>query len=224
VPMADVLLFGHPDHGRVLLNIGGMANFTHVPRRALEIGTLACDTGPGVAVIDAVARLVDPTLGFDVDGRLARRGRADETVLAKLLADPFFAARPPKSTGRERFGPDYARALHREVPGVDGVATAVELTARTIADAIRRFAPDAPEVIGSGGGMRHPVLVERLTTLLKAAGVPLLNFDDLFFTGGAKEAVAFALLGYLCIHGQPGNLPSATGASGSRILGQITPA
>ncbi|HWA56830.1 MAG TPA: anhydro-N-acetylmuramic acid kinase [Gemmatimonadales bacterium] len=224
VPMADVLLFGHPEHARVLLNIGGMANFTLVPRRALEAGTLACDTGPGVAVIDAVARLVDPTLGFDQDGRLARRGTVDERVLGRLLADPFFAAPPPKSTGRERFGPEYARALHRDLPGPDGVATAVELTARTIADAILHWAPGAPEVVGSGGGMRHPVLVERLTALLRVAGIPLVSFDDLFFTGDAKEAVAFALLGYLCIHGQPGNLPSATGAEGSRILGQITPA
>ena len=77
---------------------------------------------------------------------------------------------------------------------------------------------------GSGGGMRHPVLRERLVALLQAQGVTLRHFDDLFFTGDAKEAVAFALLGYLCIHGQPGNLPSATGAAGSRILGQITPA
>lgn len=224
VPMADVLLFGHPDHARVLLNIGGMANFTLVSRRALEAGTLACDTGPGVAVIDAVARLVDPELRFDVDGRLARRGKVDQTLLGRLLRDPFFAAPPPKSTGRERFGPEYAKAIHREVRGANGVATAVELTARTISDAILRWAPGVPEVIGSGGGMRNPVLVERLAALLKARDVALLNFDDLFFTGDAKEAVAFALLGYLCVHGQPGNLPSATGASGSRILGQITPA
>ncbi len=224
VPMADVLLFGHPDRARVLLNIGGMANFTLVPRRALETGTLACDTGPGVAVIDAVARLADPTLAFDVDGRLARRGQVDQRVLDQLLSDPFFSAPPPKSTGRERFGPEYAKALHHAVPGPDGVATAVELTARTIAEAIRRWAPGTPEVVGSGGGMRHPRLRERLAALLQAGGIPLLDFDDLFFNADAKEAVAFALLGYLCVHGQPGNLPGATGASGSRILGQITPA
>ena len=224
VPMADVLLFAHPEHARVLLNLGGMANFTYVARRAIEAGALACDTGPGVAVVDAVARLVDPSLAFDVDGRLARRGRVNQAVLARLLADPFFAAPPPKSTGRERYGPGYAEALHREVPGPDGVATAVELTAHTVAAAINRWAPGSPEVVGSGGGMRHPVLAERLTALLGERGLALRRFDDLFFTGDAKEAVAFALLGYLTIHGQPGNLPGATGASGSRILGQITPA
>lgn len=224
VPMADVLLFGHPEHARVLLNIGGMANFTLVPRRATEAGTLACDTGPGVAIIDAVARLVDPALPYDEDGRLARRGHVDQAALSRLLADPFFAAAPPKSTGREHFGAAYARQLHELVPGADGVATAVELTARTIAEAIARWAPGVPEVVGSGGGMRHPVLRERLAALLQGQGVTLKHFDDLFFTGDAKEAVAFALLGYLCTHGQPGNLPSATGAAGSRILGQITPA
>jgi anhydro-N-acetylmuramic acid kinase len=224
VPMADVLLFGHPERPRVLLNLGGMANFTYVPRRAVEAGALACDTGPGVAVVDAVARLVEPSLAYDVDGTLARRGRVDQAVLAHLLADSFFAAPPPKSTGRERFGAAYAEKLHHAVPGPDGVATAVELTARTVAEAIRRWAPGAPEVVGSGGGMSHPVLVGRLGALLGERGIPLLRFDDLFFSGDAKEAVAFALLGYLSIHGQPGNLPGATGAGGPRVLGQITPA
>lgn len=224
VPMADLLLFGHPDHPRVMLNLGGMANFTYIPRRAIENGAMACDTGPGVAVIDAVARRVDPTLSYDIDGKVARRGKVDQKMLSRLMGDSFFAASPPKSTGRERYGPSYAEALHQEVPGPDGVATAVELTARTVADAIRRWAPGSPEVVGSGGGMRHPVLVERLTALLAENGSRFSRFDDLFFTGDAKEAVAFALLGYLTVHGQPGNLPGATGASGHRILGQITPA
>jgi anhydro-N-acetylmuramic acid kinase len=222
--MADVLLFGHPQSPRVLLNLGGMANFTYVPRRAMEAGALACDTGPGVAVIDALARQVDPALPYDVEGRLARRGRVNQPALERLLQDPFFSAPPPKSTGRERFGAEYAAALYRSLPGPDGVATAVELTARTVAEAILRWTPGSPEVVGSGGGMRHPVLVERLSALLGERGLPLRRFDDLFFSGDAKEAVAFALLGYLSIHGQPGNLPGATGASGSRILGQITPA
>lgn len=224
VPMADVLLFGHAEHPRILLNIGGMANFTLVPRRADEAGTLACDTGPGVAILDAVTRLVDAGLPYDEEGRLAKKGNVNQGALARLLADPFFAAPPPKSTGREKFGAAYARQLHELVPGADGVATALELTARTVTDAIGRWAPGVPEVVGSGGGMRHPVLRERLAELLQHQRVTLRHFDDLFFTGDAKEAVAFALLGYLCVHGQPGNLPSATGAAGSRILGQITPA
>lgn len=225
VPVADVLLFGAPDHGRVLLNIGGMANFTYVPHAAEEDGAFAADTGPGMAVVDAVARLVDPTLPYDRDGRLAGAGRVNERVLAELLADPFFAAPPPKSTGRERFGDAYAAALAARVPGPDGVATAVALTAVTIAEALQRWASSATEVVVSGGGVHHPVLMHALEDELALRGCGALRrFDELFFSGDAKEAVAFALLGYLTIHGQPGNLPGATGALGARVLGSVTPA
>jgi anhydro-N-acetylmuramic acid kinase len=225
VPMADVLLFGAPEGPRVLVNLGGMANLTYVPRRAEEDGVLAFDTGPGVAVVDAVARLVEPGLPFDAEGRLAARGRPDEAVLAALLADPYFAEPPPKSTGRERFGAGYARDLHARVPGPDGVATAVALTARTLAGAIQAWVPGTPEVVLAGGGRRHPGLVAALRTHLggEPAGRVRL-FDDLFFDGDAKEAVAFALLAYLTLHGQPGNVPAATGAAGARVLGSVTPA
>jgi anhydro-N-acetylmuramic acid kinase len=223
--MADVLLFAAPDAPRVLLNLGGMANLTYVPRRSEEHGVLAFDTGPGVAVIDGVARLVDPRRSYDRDGRLAAQGSPDEAVLAELLADPWFAAPPPKSTGREKFGDAYAVALHRRVPGVHGVATAVELTARSVAAAVGRWLPGSAEVVASGGGCHHPGLMaalERRLAVLPGTH-PLRRFDELFFPGDAKEAVAFALLGYLALHGQPGNLPAATGASGPRVLGTITP-
>lgn len=221
VPIADVMLFG-AEYPRALLNIGGMANATYVPRRDVDDGAFAFDTGPGVAVIDAVARLVRPDLPYDRDGELARAGRVDESVLDELLEDPFFAASPPKSTGRERFGHPYAVELHRRVPGPDGVATALALTIRSIALACRRWIPAGTEVVASGGGTRHPVLVSELGAAL-GQGHPLRRFDDLFFDGDAKEAVAFALLGYLTLHGQPGNLPGATGAAGRRVLGSITP-
>jgi anhydro-N-acetylmuramic acid kinase len=224
VPMADVLLFASAEAPRVLLNLGGMANLTYVVRRAEEAGVLAFDTGPGVAVVDALARLVDPRRSYDRDGKIAAKGTVHEDVLEGLLGDPFFAAPPPKSTGRERFGDQYARELHRRVPGPDGVATAVELTARTIADAIARWIPTGVEVVASGGGCHHPGLMESLSRQLASRGNhPLRRFDELFFPGDAKEAVAFALLGYLTIHGQPGNVPAATGAGGSRVLGAITP-
>lgn len=224
VPAADVLLFGRAEGPRVLLNIGGMANLTYVPRRSSEEGAFAFDTGPGVALIDAVARLVDPALSYDQDGLLAARGRVDETLLLELLADPYFFAPPPKSTGREHFGLPLGQQIHRRAPGPDGVATALELTAQTVVVSIARWVPGTPEVVASGGGMRHPVLATRLATLLRSRGQVLRSFEDLFFTGDAKEAVAFALLGYLTVHGQPGNLPAATGAAGHRVLGQITPA
>ena len=224
VPMADVLLFGADDHPRILLNLGGMANLTLVLRRAVEEGSFAFDTGPGVAVIDAVARLVDPALLYDRDGLLAQRGRADAIVLAELLADPYFAQQPPKSTGRERFGSDFSRRLHGRVPGANGVATAVELTARSIAEAVERWTPAGSEVVASGGGCHHPALWASLGARLAGDGRRLQRFDELFFSGDAKEAVAFALLGYLTVHGQPANLPRATGARGPRVLGVITPA
>jgi anhydro-N-acetylmuramic acid kinase len=222
VPIADVLLFGG-DQPRVLLNIGGMANLTYVPHREEDRGALAFDTGPGVAIVDAVARLADPALRFDLDGRLAALGRVDGSVLTELLGDPWFHEAPPKSTGRERFGDDYAARLYRRVQGPDAVATAVALTADSIAGALTRWVPPVPEVVVSGGGAHHPVLMRSLADRLPG-GTVLRRFDDLFFPGDAKEAVAFALLGYLTLHGQPGNLPSATGAAGRRVLGMITPA
>ncbi len=226
VPMADVLLFAAADHPRVLLNLGGMANLTYVPRRAQEEGVLAFDTGPGVAIVDGVARLVDARRSYDRDGHIAAKGNASEAVLAELLADPFFAEPPPKSTGRERFGDQYARELHRRVPGPDGVTTAVELTARSVAGAVGRWVPGDAEVVASGGGCHHPGLMAALRRGLDAlpGRHPLRTFEELFFPGDAKEAVAFALLGYLTLHGQPGNVPAATGAAGSRVLGAITPA
>jgi anhydro-N-acetylmuramic acid kinase len=225
VPMADVLLFAAADAPRILLNLGGMANLTYVERRAQEGGVLAFDTGPGVAVIDATARLVDSRRSYDRDGKLAAKGRVDESVLAGLLGDPFFADEPPKSTGRERFGDGYAKALFERLPGVDAVATAVELTARSVAAAVERWTPAGVEVVASGGGCHHPGLMGSLEGhLLQQGSHPLRRFDDLFFPGDAKEAVAFALLGYLTLHGQPGNVPAATGAGGPRVLGAVTPA
>jgi anhydro-N-acetylmuramic acid kinase len=227
VPMADVLLFGSETAPRVLVNIGGMANLTYVERRGKLEGAFAFDTGPGMAIIDEMARQADPSLPHDRDAWLSSRGTADESVLKSLLADPFFNMPPPKSTGRERFGQAYARLLYSRVPGPSGVTTAVELTARSIAEAIARWVPGTPEVVVSGGGCHHPLLMEELPRqLTRVWGLPasIRRFDELFFSGDAKEAVAFALLGYLVVNGHPGNLPAATGARGFRLLGSVTPA
>jgi anhydro-N-acetylmuramic acid kinase len=226
VPAADALLFSAPDRDRILLNVGGMANVTWVPAGGGLDRVVAFDTGPGVAVLDAVARLVDPGRPFDVDGTLARAGRADDGLVNELLTDPYFAAPPPKSTGRERFGRGLADRIAATVrerggSGPDAVATALGLTVRAIADQIRRWLPgDRTEVVGSGGGMRNPALVAELAGLL--APRALISFDDLYFDGDAKEAVAFALLGWLTVRNRPGNVPSATGARGGRVLGVVT--
>lgn len=224
VPIADVLLFGAEQHPRILLNLGGMANLTFVPRRAVDEGAFAFDTGPGVALIDAAARAVDSGLPYDRDGALAARGTVHPALLNELLADPYFSQAPPKSTGRERFGRACAAMLVTRAPGADAVATAVELTARTVSEALRRWTPGGCEVVASGGGCHHPGLWRALEERLGAEGRALRRFDELFFSGDAKEAVAFALLGYLTLHGQPGNLPAATGAQGRRVLGTVTPA
>lgn len=228
VPMADCVLFSAP-HWRALQNIGGIGNVTVVPPHGGSTGVRAFDTGPGVVVIDGVTRALVPGARYDVDGALARQGRASEAVVDAFLAHPYFASPPPKSTGRELFTPAYiadfiaaCRAVAPEATTPDIVATAVRLTARSIADAYARFLPEpVKDVVISGGGAKNPALVDALDALLP--GHPVRRFDDVFFDGEAKEAVAFALLGYLHLTGAPGNVPGATGASGPRILGALTP-
>ena len=228
VPLADVLLFGHPERGRLLLNLGGIANVTWVPRRGVMDGAIAFDTGPGVGVIDAVSRRFSPDVPFDRDGVRARRGRPIASALDALLADAYFAQPPPKSTGRERFGPEFAErliGLVRQAGGSenDAIATATALTAETIARAIIRWCPGKEdELVISGGGARNPALVEQLAARVHPR--PIKQFDELFFDGEAKEALVFAFLGHLTLSGRPGNLPAATGARGARVLGHITPA
>src|SRR2546425_817579 len=150
VPLADVMLVGHERHGRWLLNLGGMANVTWVPRRGVTAGALAFDTRPGVAVIDAVTRKIDPEATYDVGGERARRGRPAQKLLEELLADAFFSRPPPKSTGRETFGIAYADRLIEQVRAAggsdnDAVATACALTVESIARAIERWTPAAPD-------------------------------------------------------------------------------
>jgi anhydro-N-acetylmuramic acid kinase len=200
----------------VALNIGGIANVTVVAPGSAPV---AYDTGPGNALLDAaVLELSHGKRAHDVDGELALRGEVRPDLLAALLADPYYALPAPKSTGKELFDLAYLhRAVSGTVGGEDLVATLVELTARTIADACR----GAGVVVGSGGGMRNPALVAALTRALD--GVDLVTSDSLGLPSDAKEAYLSALLGFLTWHGVPANAPSATGASGPRLLGSITP-
>jgi anhydro-N-acetylmuramic acid kinase len=229
VPVADALLFSGSEW-RALQNIGGIGNVTIVPPNGDVNGVRAFDTGPGVSVIDAVTRSLFDGRVFDEDGAIAARGRPIPSVVTELLEHPYFAAEPPKSTGRELFNREYVDALialcHKSSPGCvneDVVATATLLTARSIADAYRRFMPEpVGEVLVSGGGAKNPTLVKMIA---EAVGpVRVRRFDEAFFDGEAKEAVAFALLAYLHVERQAGNVPRATGAKGPRILGKLTPA
>jgi len=229
VPIADALLFADDQRWRALQNIGGIGNVTVVPPNGDLRAVRAFDTGPGVAVIDALARRADPSLPFDVDGRLAFAGRPNDVVVDELLTASYFAAEPPKSTGRELFSASYAQsladrclALDPRATGADIVATATRLTARSIADAYRRFLPEpVSDVLLSGGGARNPALVAAIRAELPDRDVRA--FSDVFFDGEAKEAVAFAFLGWLHCTGRTGNVPRATGARGPRILGKRTP-
>jgi anhydro-N-acetylmuramic acid kinase len=230
VPRVDRLLFARDDGRRVLLNIGGIANLTLVPPKGDPEPVLAFDTGPGVMVMDACVRQLFPGRRFDEGGAIALQGRAVDAVVAESLAHPFFAAPPPKSTGREQFGEGFAAGLvswclERGATPADVVATAVELTARAIGESAARFIPRdrAPrDVVRSGGGARNPALVAALERCW--TGVEHRSFDDLYFDGDMKESVAFAFLGYLTWTGRPGNEPGATGAAGPRVLGTVTPA
>ncbi|MGH7680299.1 MAG: anhydro-N-acetylmuramic acid kinase [Gemmatimonadaceae bacterium] len=229
VPIADALLFAGSGW-RALQNIGGIGNVTVLPPGGALEGVRAFDTGPGVGVLDAVVRMLRPELRFDRDGMLARAGSAIDEVIDELLTHPYFAAPPPKSTGRELFNPEYVARLVSRCRGLragctdeDVIATATALTARSIADAYRRFMPEpVGEVLVSGGGAKNAALMELLRNSL--APMAVRSFDEVFFDGEAKEAVAFALLAKLFIDGQPGNVPTATGARGPRILGKLTPA
>lgn len=242
VPMADALLFAHPTEWRALQNLGGIGNVAVVPPASTHAaGGLdslrAFDTGPGCVLIDSVTRIIRPELPYDVDGALAFAGRVLDAIVAGELRHPFYDAEPPKSTGRELFTREYVEAFMTACRAAgatdqDIVATATALTARSIADQYARFVPEPiSQVVVSGGGSHNPALVQAISNALTAPAHPrsngapqVLRFDELFFDGEAKEAVAFALLGYLHLTGRPGNLPSATGARGPRILGSYTPA
>lgn len=216
VGLVDLLwLRGRPGTP-VALNIGGIANLT------APDGT-AFDTGPGCALIDAAARgFSGGRLAYDVDGALAGRGGVHEPLLLRLLEEPYYALPAPKTTGKELFHLGHLRdALtgFGTLPAEDVVATLTALTARTVADAVR--AAGATEVIASGGGTRNPVLMSMLGQRLP--GVPLRISDELGLPAAAKEAYAFAVLGFLTAHALPGTVPSATGARHARVLGSITP-
>lgn len=216
VSLVDLLwLRGRPGTP-VALNLGGIANLT------APDGT-AFDTGPGCALIDAAARgFSGGRLSYDVDGALAGGGTVHEPLLLRLLEEPYYALPAPKTTGKELFHLGHLRDALSGVgtlPAEDVIATLTMLTARTVADAVRTLG--ATEVIASGGGTRNPVLMRMLGQRLP--GVALRTSDELGLASGAKEAYAFAVLGFLTAHGLPGTAPSATGARHARVLGSITP-
>jgi len=233
VPYLDYLLFRDANLGRIVQNIGGIANLTAIPTGANASRVFAFDTGPGNMVIDAVTETLFGR-SFDRGGRIAASGKVLESVVTQMLRRKFFRASPPKTAGREEFGREFVREFLREcgpAPKPDIVATATALTASSIVDAVRRFVmvrSGSPvkhvfrEMILSGGGVRNAALVHMLAEGLAPLGVRLRFSDEFGLPSEAKESVAFAVLAYETWHRRASNVPSATGAKRAAVLGKIS--
>lgn len=217
LPAFHAMCLAARDEPRAVLNLGGIANLTLLAAGTPVIGF---DTGPANALLDAWCERHGEG-AHDVGGALAQRGRVDETLLDRLLADPYFAMRPPKSSGRDHFHLAWLDERLRDRPRdvADVQATLIGLTARSVADALKREAPATRRVIACGGGVHNPVLMAALARALEpiAFGSSLAYGVDPDFL----EAMAFAWLARETLAGRPGNLPSVTGAKGPRVLGAI---
>lgn len=228
VPLVDWYLFRSSSEDRILLNIGGIANSTLLVAGGGQEETLAFDSGPGNALIDmAAADISGGSHRMDLNGNLAAGGEVNEAMLQVLMEQEYLHRPPPKSTGREwlsRAFYDSIRRRFRNVGDRDFIATLTAFTAESIAESWRRWLlPKAanPVAYVGGGGAKNPVLMRMLAQ--RAAEVRLESMESLGVSAEAKEAVAFALLGFLLLEGRPGNLPSVTGASRPSLLGEIAP-
>ncbi|HVI06889.1 MAG TPA: anhydro-N-acetylmuramic acid kinase [Candidatus Binatia bacterium] len=230
VPFLDFALFRHPHVGRVVQNIGGIANLTAIPAGADEEEVTAFDTGPGNMVIDAVT---EKLFGrpFDRGGKIASTGRVLDHVVERILRRTFFHSDPPKTAGREEFGREFTGEFLRlcgRNEKEDVVATATALTARSVALAVRQMTTKVAvkkqvfhEMIVSGGGAKNATLMAMLGQELAAIDIRLRLSDELGLPSAAKEAAAFALLAYRTWRRLPANIPSATGARHPAVLGKI---
>jgi anhydro-N-acetylmuramic acid kinase len=228
VPFVDFLLYRHAQIGRAALNIGGIANLTVIPAGADIEDVFAFDTGPGNMVIDALVRhFTQGRKSFDRNGEMAAKGTLLPGLLAKLLNDDYFSKLPPKSAGREQYGGKYVRSLlslqeARRAKPENIVRTATILTALAILDAMHQFVTPQTkidELIISGGGAHNPVLMAQIESGLDR--IRVRTADELGVPGDAKEAFAFAVLACQTMRKRPGNVPGATGAVRSVVLGKV---
>ncbi|HTU46016.1 MAG TPA: anhydro-N-acetylmuramic acid kinase, partial [Bryobacteraceae bacterium] len=225
VPYLDYMLMRHRGRGRVAVNIGGIANLTAIPPNTNTDRVIAFDTGPGNMVIDQlVSRITQGRQTYDRDGAIAATGDLDPKLLAKLLRDKYFRAKPPKTAGREQYGSEFvSKLLDTELSSEDLIATATALTAESIAAAVRNFVlPEmrVDEIFVSGGGTHNPTMMRMLR---KAMGeIPVKESTEVGLDVDAKEAIAFAVMAYETAHCRPSNVPMATGAKRSVVLGKLT--
>lgn len=225
VPYVDALLLGDAGETRVALNLGGIANITVLAAGAAPDDVLAFDCGPANLPIDTyIEQRTGGRARYDRAGAYAHGGTADESLLSAWLADPYFARVPPKSTGREAFGAPFV-ARHRAALDAltfnDAVRTLTELTIRSVTAAIRAYAPAAARTIVSGGGAHNVAILEGVRAALPGAVETSAAYG---IDPDAKEAIAFALLGYETLRERAAGLPHVTGARGPRVLGAIAPA
>ena len=208
---------------RAVVNIGGISNLTGLPKAGQADPVVGFDTGPGNLLLDHWAQK-HFGLPFDRDGAIAASARADRALLDALLAEPFFAEAPPKSSGRELFSPTWLeQALHhREIDPASVLATLTQLSASAIARGIATWFPQANDVVICGGGSRNPTLLKMLAA--ECAPRAVMASAALGVEPDQVEALAFAWLAYTHVSSKSGNVPSVTGAQGTRILGALYPA
>jgi anhydro-N-acetylmuramic acid kinase len=226
VPYADFVLFREDKVGRILANIGGIANITVLPKNCNEMDVVAYDTGPGNMIMDAFTKwATDGKKVFDDDGQMAARGKIDKKWLKTLLDHEYFKQSAPKSTGREMFGTHFAKKLWNEAETLgkeDKIATITELTAITLVMEINKYVETSviQEILVSGGGRYNQTLMSRIRHHLPDK-IKLNGIDNTGMPANAKEAITFALLGYQCYHKKTNNIPSATGAHNKVVMGKI---
>ncbi len=227
VPYTEYLLYKDEERDIALQNIGGIGNVTFIPKDGTMEDVVAFDTGPGNVLIDAaMMRCSGGSLRYDKGGAVAGANRVSDELLAWLMKDPYLGQNPPKSTGREHYNPDfidtiYERAAELGVTDEEVVATVTRFTAKSIAEAIKKFLPRVPaRLIVGGGGSYNRTLMEALSQYLM--GTEVVTNEDIGYNSDAKEAVAFAVLANETVSGVCSNVPSATGAAHPVILGKIS--
>jgi anhydro-N-acetylmuramic acid kinase len=228
VPFFDYVTYRHRTRGRILQNLGGIANLTAIPAGARPEQVHAFDTGPANMVIDAC---MEQLFGkpYDSGGRVAAKGQVLESVIKAILRERYFQLTPPKACGREEFGREFAAHFLRlcgRAAKEDVIATATALTTRSVAEAISRFVIEKraayKDLIVGGGGTKNATLMRMLGEEGARLGLTVATTEEIGVPSEAKEALAFALLAYETWHRRPSNIPSATGASRPAVLGKVS--